>query len=169
VTHVVGLDYPSFAAPTELTQNDAYIQAADDVALYGYSNNHVVRFDRATKQMLDLNDEVGSSRVIAVDSWYAYYMFGANLKRTPKNAHTAGAGEIVPGPNQPYRIALDGDRVVYWVHGDTHFTTMPLAGGTPTEISLGAFAIHGLTWDKTRWFVMTGNLDGPYKLLRLAK
>ena len=169
VTRILRVDYPSFAVRTEIAQADAYFTAADDAALYGYSKYHVIRYDRTTRAIVDLNDEVASSRVLAVDGTHAYYMSGANLKRTPKTTHTAGEGEIVPGPNQPWRIGVDGDRVVYWTLGDTHFYSMALAGGAPADVSLGTFEIRGLTWDATRWFVMTGPLDGPYKLLRIPK
>lgn len=169
VTRIVRVDYPSFATHTEIDNLNAYIEAADDGALYGYSNYHIVRYDRATKAMINLNDDGASSNVIAVDDTYVYYMSGANLKRTPKGSHTTAMPEVVPGPNQPWRIAADGNRVVYWTLGDTHFYSTPLAGGTPTDVSLGTFQIRGLTWDATRYFVMTGPLDGPYKLLRLMK
>ena len=170
ISRLVRVDYPSFLSQTELAQTGATIEAADDAALYGHSNYNVVRYDRATKMLANLNDEVGSARVIAVDDTYVYYLSGTiSLKRTPKAGHTSAAPEVVPGPNQPYRIAADGARVVYWTSGDTHFSSTPLAGGTPSDVSLGAFQIRGLTWDATRWFVMTGPLDGPYKLLRIPR
>jgi hypothetical protein len=178
VHRLVRVDLSNFRVRDESNPNALVTGAADTSSLYGYDNPgggsgsyRLLRYDRATKATTVMATYVVVPHILSVDATSLYFESNGDLFEVPKDTTVEVEPTAIPGPDGEWVIEADGPDAVFYKYDDTVFHRMPLAGGAVQTFSTGAFAVRGVTWDTTRYFVMLSepNSTTQFRLVRIPK
>ena len=178
VYRLVRVDLSTFRERDESNPNALRVGAADASYLYGHDNPaggsgsyRLLRYDRVTQATTVLATYVVVPNELHVDDTFLYFESNGGLYKVPKDTTVEVEPTRIPGPDGEWRLLVDGTDVVYFKYEETAFHRMPITGGSVETFSTGAFAVRGVTWDASRYFVMLSepNETFGFRLVRIPK
>jgi hypothetical protein len=174
---LVSLDLSNLKTSVIADLTDLRVGAMDATSYFGTDNPaagsssyRILRMARETTEVTVLETYVTVPRVIHVDDELVYYESDGELYSLPKAAAGETSGTPIPGPQNAFKIGVDGQDAVYFVYGEPSIYRVPLSGGEVTRIPTGPLGLRALIWDEQNYYYLASeNPEGSYELWALAK